>query len=200
MSFLMSCLSITAFAQEQEVKEIPELLQTPTIDGDLSDWKEKAYNNGTWDLERIKKSSWYDPKRNRLNVDEGEDPAHIDLSSRYYMAWDDRYLYFGAEVTDNVNDVTESKHQLKRWYYKDAIAWFIEAPRDNKPAGRSSSAKSLCSCARAHRCWLRRAKASWSSRVTPNCRATFSAVSPMEYGWWRALSLGLMKRHPIDVS
>jgi hypothetical protein len=72
---------------------------------------------------------WYDPRVNRL-TDHGNEPApEDDLNARYYMAWDDRYLYFGAEVHDNVNDVDDPAHSPERWYYKDAICWFIEAPK-----------------------------------------------------------------------
>ena len=28
-----------------------------------------------------------------------------------------------------MNDVSDPAHEPKRWYYKDAICWFIEAPR-----------------------------------------------------------------------
>jgi len=54
-----------------------------------------------------------------------EPPPEEDLQARYYTAWDDKYLYLGAEVKDNVNDVTDPQHEPKRWYYKDAICWFI---------------------------------------------------------------------------
>ena len=78
---------------------------------------------------RLAHSPWYDPKINRL-TDHGNEPApEEDLAARYYIAWDNEYLYLGAEVTDNINDVTDPAHEPKRWYYKDAICWFIEAPR-----------------------------------------------------------------------
>ena len=46
------------------------------------------------------------------------------------MAWDADYLYLGAEVFDNVNDVADPAHEDKRWYFKDCVCWFVEAPRD----------------------------------------------------------------------
>ena len=42
----------------------------------------------------------------------------------------------------------------------------------NRPASMAATA----------RCWLSSANASWRSRLTPQRSATFSAVSPIEYG------------------
>jgi hypothetical protein len=108
---------------------VPRLERSPAIDGDLADWKRKAFTDGLWDISRLAQSPWYDPKINRL-TDHGNEPEpEEDLAARYYIAWDSQYLYLGAEVTDNVNDVSDPAHEPKRWYYKDAICWFIEAPR-----------------------------------------------------------------------
>ncbi|MCB9233791.1 MAG: hypothetical protein H6581_19195 [Bacteroidia bacterium] len=112
--------------------EAPYLPFTPKIDGDLSEWKNYAFTDGMWDLQRVSKASWYDPHKNRLTDHGNEPPLEMDLAARYYLAWDDESLYLGAEVFDNVNDVTESKHAPKRWYYKDAVAWFFEMPADSK--------------------------------------------------------------------
>ncbi len=110
--------------------QLPFLENAPHIDGDLADWKDYAYHDGLWDIYRIMHNDWYSPDRNRL-TDHGNEPdLKYDLQSRYYMAWDENYLYLGAEVKDNFNDVTDPKHQPQRWYYKDCISWFIEAPRD----------------------------------------------------------------------
>ncbi len=109
---------------------LPKLLRPPVIDGNLSEWKELAFHDGVWDIHRLRHSPWYDPARNRL-TDHGNEPAaEDDLQARYYTAWDDDHFYFGAEVKDNVNDVDDPQHEPKRWYFKDAICWFIEAPRD----------------------------------------------------------------------
>ena len=111
---------------------VPKLERAAAIDGDLSDWKARAFTDGVWDMARLAQSPWYDPKINRL-TDHGNEPApEEDLAGRYYIAWDDQYLYLGAEVTDNVNDVSDPAHEPKRWYYKDAICWFIEAPRTSQ--------------------------------------------------------------------
>jgi len=122
--------SFSLMGQDATALSIPYLDESPRIDGDISEWKEKALNDGEWDFERVKISAWYEQKRNRLHIDSLEDTNNIDLSSRYYIAWDQSYLYFGAEVEDNEHDVTDTNHEPKRWYYKDAIAFFFEAPRD----------------------------------------------------------------------
>ncbi len=111
---------------------IPRLEMTPRIDGDLSEWKDHAFHDGVWDIYRLQHTPWYDPAVNRL-TDHGNEPSpEEDLSARYYMAWDDEYIYLGAEVHDNINDVVDPQHEPKRWYFKDAVCWFIEAPRHNK--------------------------------------------------------------------
>tara|TARA_B110000046_G_scaffold89098_2_gene97239 strand:- start:2276 stop:3163 length:888 start_codon:yes stop_codon:yes gene_type:complete len=130
--FTLSCSKHGA-AQTLGPLQIPFLVNKPIIDGNLDEWKENAHSDGRWDLDRVKKASWYSSKRNKLIVDIGEDTSIVDLASSYYLAWDHDYLYFGAEVIDNSNDVSESNHDSKRWYYKDAVAWFIEAPHDTIP-------------------------------------------------------------------
>ncbi|MEM7658927.1 MAG: sugar-binding protein [Bacteroidota bacterium] len=114
----------------QDTLLLPQLVETVTIDGDLSEWKEGAFHDGLWDLHRLKHSSWYEANRNRL-ADHGESASLTeDLQARYFLAWDSLYLYLGAEVWDNVNDTAASKPGKRRWYYRDAIAFFIEAPGD----------------------------------------------------------------------
>jgi len=128
VAIAIGCLCGLLSMQAQTLP-VPKLEVAVRIDGDLSEWKDFSFTDGLWDLERLRRSPWYDPAINRLTVHGVEPPAVADLAARYYLAWDDRYLYFGAEVTDNVNDVTDPAHAPKRWYYKDAICWFIEAPR-----------------------------------------------------------------------
>jgi hypothetical protein len=114
---------------------IPRLERAPRIDGDLSDWKDFAFTDGVWDLARLRQAPWYDPAVCRLTIHPGEmGRPEDDLNSRYYMAWDDEYLYLGAEVHDNVNDTVDPQPEPKRWYFKDAVCWFIEAPR--RPGSR----------------------------------------------------------------
>ena len=77
---------------------VPRLERPATIDGDLSEWKNHAFTDGLWDMARLRQTPWYDPAINRL-TDHGNEPAlQDDLAARYYMAWDDRFLYLGAEV------------------------------------------------------------------------------------------------------
>ncbi|HSW50724.1 MAG TPA: hypothetical protein VLH09_11145 [Bryobacteraceae bacterium] len=121
---------------------IPHLQQPPVIDGDLAEWKYLAFSDGVWDLFRVMRSPWYDPSINRLTDHGNESPIEDDLAARYYIAWDDKYLYLGAEVRDNVHDVEDPKPAPERWMFKDAICWFIEAPRraTGKKFGRGNSA------------------------------------------------------------
>jgi hypothetical protein len=111
---------------------VPLLQQAPAIDGDLSEWKDLSFSDGVWDLDRLRHTPWFQPWRNRL-TDHGDEPRpEADLRARYYIAWDAEYLYLGAEVHDNRNDVEDDQHEDKRWYFKDCICWFIEAPRDEE--------------------------------------------------------------------
>ncbi len=128
---LSICLLIPSylFAQSETLK-IPHIETEIVIDGNLSEWRDFAFTDGLWDIYRAMQSPWYEPAKNRL-TDHGSEPLpEDDLNARYYIGWDERFLYLGAEVSDNINDVSESKHAPKRWYYKDAIAWFFEAPAD----------------------------------------------------------------------
>jgi hypothetical protein len=131
---LLAGLALTA-GQKQDPYgypiRVPRLEHAPRIDGDLAEWKYVAFTDGLWDILRLRQAPWYDPAINRLTDHTNEPPPEEDLQARYYTAWDDKYLYLGAEVKDNVNDVTDPQHEPKRWYYKDAICWFIEAPRED---------------------------------------------------------------------
>ncbi|MFN0103490.1 MAG: sugar-binding protein [Bryobacteraceae bacterium] len=124
---ILGWLLLAGVAWGQFILRVPRLERAVTMDGDISEWKEYAFSDGVWDLERLRHSPWYDPAINRLTVH--GDERGTDLEARYYIAWDETYLYLGADVTDNVNDVSDPAHEAKRWYYKDAICWFIEAPR-----------------------------------------------------------------------
>ncbi len=134
ISFLTFGLGILFFSSFSSLlaqnAQLPYLSEPPVIDGNLYEWKDSAYHDGMWDLQRVSQSPWYDPKRNRLTKHSVLDLINHDLQARYYLAWDDSSLYLGAIVYDNFNDVSESRHAPKRWYYKDAIAFFMEAPLD----------------------------------------------------------------------
>jgi hypothetical protein len=104
--------------------QIPRLKVPPRIDGDASEWKYHAFHDGAWDVLRARQTPWYNPRVNRLTDHSNEPALADDLTARYYLAWDDRYLYLGAEVRGNVNDVEDPAHTADRWYYGDAICWF----------------------------------------------------------------------------
>ena len=126
----------------------PLLKEAPVIDGDLSEWKEQAFTDGVWDIQRLRHKPWFDPRRNRL-TDHGEEPGdepppEDDLQARYYLAWDEKYLYLGSECRDNVNDVDDPEHEDKRWYFKDCICWFMEAPYDEAPEQFGQGDNAFC--------------------------------------------------------
>ncbi len=123
---------------------VPRLESIPRIDGDLSDWKDHAFTDGVWDIDRIRYTPWYDPAINRL-TDHGNEPSpEEDLNSRYYIAWDNKYLYLGAEVHDNVNDTKDPQHEPKRWYFKDAVCWFIKTPGHNISENFGQGVNAFC--------------------------------------------------------
>jgi hypothetical protein len=122
----------------------PRLETPPVIDGDLGEWRDRAFTDGVWDIERLRHTPWFEADRNRL-TNHGEDESPIDdLRARYYVAWDEEYLYFGAEVLDNVNDSDDPAHEDSRWYYKDCVCWFVEAPRDDLPEEFGQGGNGFC--------------------------------------------------------
>lgn len=141
--YLFLASPIILFADEPVI-HIPMLPTAPVIDGDLSEWKDLAFSDGVWDIDRLRHTSWFEPWRNRL-TDHGNEPhPHNDLRARYYTAWDSNYLYFGVEAVDNVNDVVDPSPEDKRWYFKDSICWFMEAPRDEAPEFFGQGDNALC--------------------------------------------------------
>lgn len=119
---------------ETDVKIYAPLLQkAPVIDGDLSEWKALAFSDGVWDISRLRHASWFDPRLNRLTDHGREADPEQDLQARYYMAWDQNYLYLGAEGWDNVNDVEDPDPEKNRWWFMDAVGWYMEAPHDEAP-------------------------------------------------------------------
>ncbi len=57
---------------------------------------------------------WYDDgRRNRL-ADHGN-----EFQTRYDAVWDSEYLYFGAWVSDNVNDVEARRNENKASYLRE---------------------------------------------------------------------------------
>lgn len=150
MRGLLVLCAVAALAGQKEnpygePPRIPRLRAAPAMDGDLGEWRGRAHSDGVWDLSRLRETPWYDPKINRLTLHPGEKGGpEEDLQARYYIAWDAEYLYLGAEVRDNVNDVADPAHQPKRWYFKDAICWFIEAPRTEVPKKFGEGDNAFC--------------------------------------------------------
>ncbi|MBL8177551.1 MAG: hypothetical protein JNK48_22940 [Bryobacterales bacterium] len=134
-------MTVSAMGQDPAVR-VPRLDRPVRVDGDLSEWKRYAFTDGVWDIERLRRTPWYDPAINRLTLHGTEREPEDDLSARYYIAWDEEHLYLGAEVRDNVNDSVDPAHEPKRWYYKDSICWFVEAPRraEGKKFGEGDNA------------------------------------------------------------
>lgn len=128
---LGACSSSRSWSRRYPPLLVPRLESPPVIDGNLSEWKYRAYHDGVWDIFRLQHSPWYNPRAELLEAQNGERRPEPDINARYYMAWDEKYLYLGAEVQDGANDIQDQHQAPQHWYGKDAICWFIEAPRDN---------------------------------------------------------------------
>ncbi|MEE2659881.1 MAG: hypothetical protein VX733_15340 [Candidatus Latescibacterota bacterium] len=129
---------------ETPLIHLPYLEDPPAIDGDLSEWRDRAFTDGVWDISRLRHTPWFQAWRNRLTDHGTEPPPDEDLATRYYTAWDDEFLYMGAESRDNVNDADDPEHEDKRWYFKDSICWFVEAPRDEAPERFAQGDNAFC--------------------------------------------------------
>lgn len=130
----------TAFAGPQDKSKkqdiditgrIPKIEVPVKIDGDLSEWKTLSFTDGVWDIFRVSKCSWF-CERNRLTRQNPDDMLLDDLSARYYTGWDEKYMYFGAEVKDNFNDVNSPPGLRHKMCFMDAVAWYLEMPADDK--------------------------------------------------------------------
>ena len=151
LALLCAVMTLPSFAQDaprpQTVSKlfVPYLAEPPTIDATLTEWKDYAFTDGVWDVYRVRHTIWYDEgRRNRL-TDHGNEPhPEDDLRARYFIAWDNENLYFGAEVHDNANDVDDPEPADKRWYFRDSICWFIEAPRDDAPEWFGQGDNAFC--------------------------------------------------------
>ncbi len=137
---------VTAQIPPPDIIHVPYLAGGAIIDGDLSDWKDASFTDGVWDIYRIRHETWYDEgRRNRLTYQREDEPhPEDDLRARYYIAWDNQYIYMGAEVVDNFNDVEDPEHEPKRWPFKDSICWFIEAPGDDAPEAFAQGDNAFC--------------------------------------------------------
>ncbi len=149
---LLLCLAVQPAATEEipaiPIVSLPYLEEAPVIDASLDDWRDLAFTDGVWDIDRLRHNAWYQPWRNRL-TDHGsearpEPRPEADLAARYFTAWDDDYLYLGAAVKDNVNDIDDPAHEPSRWYFKDSICWFVEAPGDDTPERFAQGDNGFC--------------------------------------------------------
>lgn len=148
----LSCLALWSSGEEALDRwdadgytlRVPRLDHAPRIDGDLTEWKSVAFTDGLWDIARLRHAPWFDPEINRLTDHGGEPDPEEDLRARYYLAWDETYLYFGAEVHDNVNDTIDPNPAPGRWYFKDAVCFFVEAPADRTPEQFGAGDNAFC--------------------------------------------------------
>ena len=151
---------------------VPFLEQKPVIDASLDEWRDYAFNDGVWDINRLRHTFWYDEgRRNRLTDHGSEGHPDDDLSARYYVAWDETYLYFGATVWDNVNDVDAPGEEPRAWYLRDSVCYFLEAPRDEAPEFFGQGDNAFCFTADAtmppHAAWWRHGAAGESYLEEP---------------------------------
>ena len=113
------------YSQKIEVLPCPKLNFTPKIDGDLSKWEKlpgielktmdylfppDAFSHGTW-----------------------TSPA--DLSIKAWVAWDDRYFYFAARVTD---DVFVNSFDASELWRGDSIQMAFDPTNDARGPGYRS--------------------------------------------------------------
>ncbi|MFH1368572.1 MAG: glucoamylase family protein [Elusimicrobiota bacterium] len=85
---------------------------SPKIDGDLSDWEGKltAYDN-------------------KGDLEYGEISSKDDLSGSIGMAWDENYIYFAANVTDDKLMATENPAEI---YRGDCIELYLDTKTKGK--------------------------------------------------------------------
>ena len=122
----------------------PLLINTPEIDGYIDEWKDVSFSDGIWDIQRLSHTPWFDQRINRLTDHGSETHPNHDLQARYYIAWDEQYLYLAAEGWDNINDVEDPEPGKNRWWFMDAVAWYMEAPRDEAPESFNQGDNAFC--------------------------------------------------------
>jgi len=184
-------INITLYGQINTVINAPLLTVTPVIDGDLSEWRDLAHNDGVWDINRIKNSSFYQfdrGNRNRLTNHGENSSLEEDLQARYFIAWDHTYLYLGAEVHDNVRDIDDPDPAPKRWYFRDAICWFMEAPRDRASEFFGQGDNAFCFTASTkkveHYAWWRHgnSRETYIEEPLPLTESSYMVIDRPEWG------------------
>ena len=91
--------------------EIRRLDRKINIDGDMSDWHGMPYVDLT--------SADY--RNVEINIGIAADEA--DLSGRFYLAWDDKYLYIAGDVKD---DIVVARYKGELIYQDDLIEVFFD--------------------------------------------------------------------------
>ena len=90
------------------------------------------FSDGLWDIVRIRQTQWYDPSVNRLTDHGGEPSLEDDL--RAPITWRGMRPIFTSVPRSRITSTTWTipTTSRKRWYFKDAVCWFIEAPADDR--------------------------------------------------------------------
>ena len=125
-----------AWAHSGAEGDVPKLLFKPTIDGDISEWEEFAFTDGVWDIDRITGQPWFstatglldavNDQTNESNEPDGSALGPDDLTTQYWLAWDDEGMWGGVRAQDNVHDVGASNLLPSRWPWRDACSWFVD--------------------------------------------------------------------------
>ena len=119
--------------------EFPKLPFKPTIDGDISEWEEFAWTDGPWTLDRLQAAPEFSActglrdivdDQGVSNEPDGTATTPDDLTSEYWLAWDDEGIWAGVRTIDNVHDVSPSNGLASRWPWKDSCSWYMDMPHD----------------------------------------------------------------------
>ena len=138
---LVAGLTTSAGAHNGDAFDIPSLPSDISagvaVDGDLSDWKDFAFTEGHWTYSRMSESGrpWFNTNCTTLVTDpdtgpEGTPGTDDDLGGTFYQAWDDNYLYFGLEATDNAVDNTSRGDDYLGAWNRETFGLFIDALHD----------------------------------------------------------------------
>lgn len=113
--------------------DVPELLETVLIDGDLSEWEDFAWTDGTWDLARVQAQA-YTTSSSTLLDSGGEPPGTPftaeDLSAEYFLAWHAIGMFFGVRAVDNVHDISSPSGSPAEWQQRDSVAFAFDSRHD----------------------------------------------------------------------
>ena len=142
---LVAGLTTSAGAHSGDMFDIPSLPSDISsgvaVDGDLSDWKDFAFTEGHWTMSRMLDANrgWLSTAASFLGTDvdqgpEGTAGTDEDLGATFYAAWDDNFLYFGMEATDNAVDNSSSGDEILGAWTRETFGLYIDAPHDGDSA------------------------------------------------------------------